>query len=39
MYRGHDPDAIREYAWRDIVLYLELEPVLDAHSSVGWVGE
>lgn len=35
MYRGHDPEAIRDYAWRDIRLYLELESTLDVRQSIG----
>lgn len=35
MYRGHDPERIKEYATRDLMLYLELEPVLDVRTSLG----
>ena len=34
MYRGHDPERIREYSFRDIMLYLEVEPTLDIRQSI-----
>jgi len=39
MYRGHHPEAITDYAWRDIRLYLELETTLDVRNSLGGVAE
>jgi hypothetical protein len=35
MYRGHDPAAIRDYAWRDIECYLAVAGLLDARGGIG----
>lgn len=39
MHRGHPPEDIRDYAWRDIEIYLTLAPILEQRSSIGGMPE